>query len=237
MKDTHNKQTFASLAFTAIIIAQASAATALIDFGRADATAASPYNAVVMLNGLTGDVALFDTDSAATGWTVSVTENGNGNGGSAGAGADVSSFPAGLAGYDARALGDSIFANQGTPANPSMILLFTGLSPSATYDLLLYGSRANLQGADQRWSLTEGTGGADVDHFSELNASTYVDWPGISPNATGAIQITINSPGPDNLGALALNFASITESAVPEPSGLSLLGLGLGALFLRRKRS
>ena len=194
----------------------ASAKTALIDFGRADATAASPYNAAVMITGLTGDVALIDTDSLATGWTVSVTENGNGNGGSAGAGADVTAFPVDLAGFDAAALGDSIFANQGTPANPSMILLFTGLVPTGNYDLLLYGSRANAQGADQRWSLTKGTGGANVDHFSELNATTYVNWTGLIPNASGELEVTINSPGPDATGALALNFASLTETSTVE---------------------
>lgn len=236
MKSTHKIKIHSSLALTAMV-GTASAATALIDFGRADATAPSPYNSAVMLSGATGDVALLDTDSATTGWTVSVTEDGSGSGGSAGAGADVNSFPAGLSAFNAAALGDSIFANQGAGTNPSMVLFFTGLSTSATYDLLLYGSRGNGQGANQRWSLTEGTSGTDVDHFSELNSIVFVDWTGISPNGSGEIAVTINSPGPDNVGALALNFGSITENAIPEPSGMSLLGLGLGALFLRRKRA
>jgi hypothetical protein len=166
-----------------------------------------------MGSGVTGDVALLDADSVSTGWTVSVTETGNGNGGSAGAGADVTGFPGDLAGFDALALGDSIFANQGNPQVASMVLLFTGLSNTATYDLLLYGSRANAQGIDQRWSLTKGTGGADVDHGSELNATTYVNWTSISPNSNGEIEVTISSPGPDTAGALALNFGSITEAS------------------------
>jgi hypothetical protein len=215
MKRIHTIKIHAFLSLMAML-GLASAKTALIDFGRADATAASPYNAAVMITGLTGDVALIDTDSVATGWTVSVTENGNGNGGSAGAGADVTALPVDLAGFDAAALGDSIFANQGTPANPSMILLFTGLVPTGNYDLLLYGSRANAQGADQRWSLTKGTGGANVDHFSELNATTYVNWTGLIPNASGELEVTINSPGPDFTGALALNFASLTETSTVE---------------------
>ena len=69
---THTIKNYACLAMIAMS-GLASAKTALIDFGRADATAASPYNAAVMITGLTGDVALIDTDSLATGWTVSVT--------------------------------------------------------------------------------------------------------------------------------------------------------------------
>ncbi|MDA7931856.1 hypothetical protein N9B42_02695 [Akkermansiaceae bacterium] len=204
-------KTYASLAFTALT-SLASATTALIDFGRADAAALAPYNSAVVINGITGDVALLDTDSTDTGWTVSVTENGSGNGGSAGAGADVTEFPADLAGFEASALGDSVFANQAAGNDPSMALLFTGLAPSGSYHLLLYGSRANGQGLDQRWSLTQGTGGADVDQNSELNSSIYVDWAGVRPNENGEIEVTINSPGPDRTGALALNFASLTET-------------------------
>ena len=236
MKQTIKMKIYSSLALAAMV-GSASATTVLIDFGRSANAAASPYNSVVMLSGVTGNVALLDTASAATGWTISVTEDGNGNGGSAGAGADVTSFPAALSAFDAAALGDSLFANQGNPQVASMTMLLTGLSTTSTYDILLYGSRANGQGIDQRWSLTEGTGGADVDHFSELNATDFVDWSAIAPNASGEIEVTINSPGPDTAGALALNFGSITENPVPEPSGTSLLGLGLAALSLRRKRA
>lgn len=69
---------------------------------------------------------------------------------------------------------------------------------------------------DQGWSLTQGSGGEDVDQNSELNDSVYVDWKSITPNASGEIEITINSPGPDMIGALALNFASITETSTIE---------------------
>ncbi|MDB4537150.1 hypothetical protein N9230_00880 [Akkermansiaceae bacterium] len=195
----------------------AQATTALIDFGRADAAAPSTYNSAPILGAnasdvTTGAVDLSDTSSTATGWTVTVTETGSGSGGNAGAGADVTSFPPDLASYETAALANSIFANQGGASDPAMILLFSGLSPTGSYDLILYGSRANAQGADQRWSLTQGSGGADVDQNSELNDTVYVDWEGVTPNASGEIEITINSPGPDMIGALALNFASITET-------------------------
>ncbi len=240
MKNTHKLLIHSTLVCTAML-GSAHAATALIDFGLGTAAAASPYNSAAIIatggTGTTGAIALNDTDSAATGWTVTVIGAGSGNTGNAGGGANVTAFPAGLSGFDGDALRNSIFANQGGGSNPAMTLQFSGLQSSATYDLLLYGSRANAQGVDQRWSLTEGTGGADVDQNSELNATVFVDWAGITPNDSGIIEVTINSPGPDNIGALALNFASISENAIPEPSGVSLLGLGLGALFLRRKRA
>ena len=240
MKHTLKSKIYSTLALTAMC-GSAHAATALIDFGLGTAAAASPYNSAAIIatgaNGTTGPIALNDTTTAATGWTVTVTDAGSGNSGNAGAGANVTTFPLGLASFDPDALRNSIFANQGGGTNPAMTVEFSGLTPSSTYDLILYGSRANAQGADQRWSITQGSGGADVDQFSELNTTVFVDWVGITPTESGIIEITINSPGPDNVGALALNFASITENAIPEPSGISLLGLGLGALFLRRKRA
>ena len=240
MKSTMKMKQLAGL-LSVVGLGSASAVTALIDFGRTDASAASPYNAVPTVfgaNATTGTIGLSDTSSNATGWSVVVTDTGSGNGGNAGGGADVNSFPGGLLGFDTDALSNSIYGNQGAGTTPSMVLSFSGLDAGATYDLLLYGSRANAQGVDQRWSLTQGTGGADVSHFSELNDSVYVDWAGVSPNGSGVIEVTIDSPvgqGADNIGALALNFGSISES-VPEPSGVTLLGLSLGVLFLRRKR-
>ena len=211
---------FPTIALASMMVS-AHATTALIDFGRTDSAAPGPYNSAPILgaNGsdvTTGAVALLDTESLATDWTVTVTETGSGNGGNAGAGADVASFPADLSEFETLAKANSIFANQGTGSEPSMVLLFSGLSPDGFYDLQLYGSRANAQGLDQRWSLTQGSGGADVDQNSELNATTYVDWVDITPNASGEIEVTINSPGPDMIGALALNFASITETSAVE---------------------
>ncbi len=220
-----------------LISGTAAAATALIDFGNPDAL--SPYNQVSMpATGSVGPIALVGTTTAPTGWTATVVETGTGGGGNVGAGAYVSSFPAGLSSYDTLALRDGIFANQGAGTDPRMVLTFGGLNASLTYDLLLYGSRANAQGLDQRWSLTQGTygaGGADVNHFSELNATVYVDWMGVKPNGSGVIEVTIFSPGPDNLGALALNFGSISE-VVPEPSSALLFGLAGLALLVRRRR-
>ena len=221
-------------------VGSASAVTALVDFGTSNTPT---YNQAAIAGpatptSTTGVVALNDTTSAPTGWTVTVTGAGSGNAGTAGAGANVSIFPAAVAGFETTALQDSIFANQGGGSNPAMVLTFAGLDSLATYDLLLYGSRNNAQGVDQQWTLTEGTGGGLVSHFSEDNQTTAVDWTSVSPNGSGVIEILLNTdPAGDRIGALALNFGSITENAIPEPSGVSLFGLSLGMLFLRRRRN
>lgn len=225
--------------FSVVALGSASAATALIDFGTSNTPS---YNQAAIIGAATptsttGAVALNDTTTAPTGWTVTVTGAGSGNAGNAGAGANVSVFPAAVVGFETTALQDSIYSNQGGGSNPAMVLSFAGLDSSLTYDLLLYGSRLNGQGVDQQWTLTEGTGGALVSHGSLDNQTTVVDWTSVSPNGSGVIEILLNTdPAGDRIGALALNFGSITENAIPEPTGASLLGLSLGMLFLRRKR-
>ena len=214
-----------------VTVIPASAATALIDFGTADTAS---YNQVQFNSGLVG---LNDTSAAPTGWSVIVTNNGSGGFGNAGAGANVASFPATVAGFEASALRDSIFSNQGAGGtNPAMLVTFSGLAAGGSYDLLLYGSRANAQSVDQQWTLVAGTGGAMVAHASELNSTVAVEWPGIVADGSGVISVQLNANASDNIGALALNFGSISDAAVPEPSSSLLLGLAGLALVGRRKR-
>jgi hypothetical protein len=112
---------------------------------------------------------------------------------------------------------------------------------SGIYDLLFYGSRLNGQNVPaQTWSLTQGTGGANVVHASLDNQTVVVDWDDLSTNGAGIIAFTITGA---NNGALALNFGSISSvsgPAVPEPSTFGLAALGLLSLGLvgcrRRKR-
>lgn len=217
------------------------ATTVLIDFGRSNSVTAgseapSPYNIAAIpgnvSNATTGDVALSDTGTNPTGWTVNVTENGSGNGGRAGSGADVFAYPAAVAGFDGDALKDSLFANDGGGTNVSMIVTIAGLDDTKTYDLLFYGSRSNGQNVFQTWSLTEGAGGADVSHNSLNNNATVVDWNGISTNGSGVIAFSITGTGDG--AAAAINFGQIIE--VPEPSSLALFGLG-SLLVARRRRN
>ncbi len=84
--------------------------------------------------------------------------------------------------------------------------------------------------------LTQGTGGTEVTHDSELNTTTAVDWGGIAPNGSGVIAFLIDTvPGGDRVGVLALNFGSITE-VVPEPSSAALLMSSAFALFIRHRK-
>ncbi|MCA9248811.1 MAG: PEP-CTERM sorting domain-containing protein, partial [Planctomycetales bacterium] len=210
----------------------ATAATALIDFGRNTNLSGATYNNVS--NGA-GAVALNATTGGATGWSITVTEDGSGSGGDAGSGADATTFPAALSSFATTALQDSIFANAGAGSSPSMTVSISGLDDELTYDLLFYGSRLNGQNVvNQTWSITQGVGGANVLHDSLDNQTVVVDWSATSTNGSGVIEFTITGA---NSGALALNFGSITSSiAVPEPSSLLLAGLGVFGLCLRRRR-
>lgn len=216
-----------------------SAATVLIDFGRST-NVASGYTSVAMTTEDTSDATSGTVSLGATGWSIVVTETGTGvsgasKGGNAGSGADDDVFPAAVSGFNSVALEDSIYGSLTATGGPTdfsqLTITISGLSNSDTYDLLFYGSRGNSNGLNQTWSLTQGTGGADVTHNSLNNESTAVDWNGVSTNGSGVIAFTITGPT-GTTGALALNCGEIT--AIPEPSA-ALLG-GLGFLMLLRRR-
>ena len=116
-----------------------------------------------------------------------------------------------------------------------MTLTISGLDSSAAYDLLFYRSRQNAQNANQRCSITTGTGGSVVTHGSFNNTATAVDWDGVVPDVSGTIVITIDTPATGAAGALAPNFGEIAEQ-VPEPSSALLLGLASLTVLVRRKR-
>lgn len=228
--------TLAALASTSLIAADADAATVLIDFGRTTNTTGGVYNDVTLASSsgsaTTGDVALSNTGSAPTGWTINFTENGSGNGGPAGGGADVNSFPPAVSSFATTALQDSLFFNDGGGTNISAVITIDGLDNSKTYDLLFYGSRGNGQSANQTWTITKGSGGGGpVTHASGLNSTTVVDWNNVSTDGNNVIEFTITATGDGQAGAI--NFGQIIE--VPEPSSLALLSLG-GLLIARRRR-
>lgn len=219
--------------------------TILIDFGRGT-NVATGYTSVAMVGApdsdgnTSGDVSL-----GSTGWTINVAETdpstANTRAGNAGSGADVAIVPTELSGYDTQAVEDLIYGNKaniGAPFEAQLTVTISGLVDDGfVYDLLFYGSRLNNGGLTQVWSLTQGTGGADVTHNSFDNRTTVVDWNGISTNGSGIIEFTITSDTiHEETGSVALNFGEITSVKIPEPSTIVLSGLALAGLGLRRRQ-
>lgn len=215
------------------------AATVLIDFGRTtNITTGTPvYNNIGALTG----GALVGTTGSATGWSLVMATAGNSSSaGQAGSGADITAVPATVSAFAATATRDNFFFNAaGSPTNTAQgTVTLSGLDINATYDLLFYGSRNNLQNNFQTWAIVAGSGGNSATtfaHDSLNNSLTVASWTGIQPDAGGIIRFTVT--GTTNFaGALALNFGQITSTPVPEPGASGLLLGGTAMLLVGSRR-
>lgn len=135
-------------------------------------------------------------------------------------------------------------------------LTFTGCTPGSAYSVTLFGNRANayldrytvstIAGADS-FANTSSTGAAKstvsiLDDTAtvmtgENTANGYVaQFSSINPGSDGTFYIDVYGQGSSgNTYKWYLNAISVTETAVPEPTTLSLLGLAVLPLIRRRR--
>jgi len=124
---------------------------------------------------------------------------------------------------------------------------FTGLDPALTYNVRVYSLIGNNGGATDEFSVI--VSGIEVDgvtnsHATRWNASTLESggtvFTGISPNALGRLDVTVENDGSLN-GYYPLNAIVLEAVAapIPEPATMCALGLavaGLGRYVRRRRR-
>jgi len=240
---TRNSRNTCVAAFVALSLltfgVQARADIALMDIGRAGTAspAAENINNIIFdhVNPVramdSGVIGLINSAGQATGWSVQIS-------GSqilaAGGGADIVNLV--LTG-DALDLANTYHVNawkDSIATYDDVVVSLTGLDDAELYNLQFFGSRLNRD-VNMVWSITKGSGGADVTYGS-LNTSEVVDWSNISTDGNGEIEVTLSLDGfiAGNQTIGAMNFASI--EVVPEPGTIGLSLVGVGALFLFRRK-
>jgi len=138
-------------------------------------------------------------------------------------------------------------ANDGVNFPNQVNVDITGLTPGTNYNVqLLFSENGSVQ--DRRWDIgVDGVLAVDdynTNGTSNTTASVYEGT--FDPGADGTLNIVMgreplpgdpnNTPfgGGDNNAIL---HAIIVHEAIPEPSGLALLGIGLASFFFRKRRS
>ena len=162
-------------------------APVLIDFG--GGTVSGNWNQV--RNTDTTVSSLIDENGLATGLslTVDVAFNDENTGGT------TSSTV-----YPSWATQTSLFGNTGLFGGKENVFpefTISGLSPSKTYDIVFYASRAGVSdNREARYTVT-GAGSSFVDLNASNNVDTTVTALAVSPNVSGEISVAI-TPGPNN---------------------------------------
>lgn len=210
----------------------------LIDFGPAAAGSYTNFDGTHYWNNVGGNetiTSLRDSQNTLSGVQLSVAGATGVNTWNAGETPDPN-LNGGLFAFDS-VTRDGLYNNAGVTASVTL----SNLSISATYNLVLYGSRQDFeryttytvgaQSVELQTGYTTGTG---------FNSNHVVSLSGLAPDANGVITMTFNgNAAPGGAGATAFSYLNAMEiQVVPEPGtlGFALLG-GCMAWRFRRWRS
>ncbi|MGJ8642953.1 MAG: PEP-CTERM sorting domain-containing protein [Luteolibacter sp.] len=209
-----------------------------IDFGSVASTGASiTFNDYldddIASGGTSGDVlstSLVDSSGGAvTGVTFFVTNSTTKD--------SLTGFNAGQAGpspFDVASVSNDAFIVNSTgaaplsQANSTVLLTFTGLDDSLTYNLSGGFDPSNGNAIfDTRWTADGQTA------LTNIGGNGYISLDGLSTDGSSNLVITLNNGG----GNSHVVVGGLTLTAVPEPSAVALLLGGMGMLALRRRRA
>ena len=180
---------------------------------------------------VTGQALADSTGSTAAGATLTVSGNSSGA-------------------FDGSTVaGDKIFSSYYGGSGNLLTVTIDGLSPGASYDLVVYGAWRWNGTSNGSFSQTVGTGLSGAFFLNSVSGTTInlTAQPDTDPADNGAVTgnwVRFTGLMPDAGGQLAIQWNGSNDgfngfqliNTVPEPTTTALLGLGGLALILRRRK-